>query len=76
MENEEFAIHNPTTKLISDTQAEKGPQLNTIISDANIKYIMGQLDEKGWKKEIDRWRTSGGDKMAEEYAQEYAKLDK
>lgn len=76
VENEEFAIHNPTTKLISDTQAEKGPQLNTIISDANIKYIMGQLDEKGWKKEIDRWRTSGGDKMAEEYAQEYAKLDK
>ncbi|GIN55884.1 extracellular solute-binding protein [Lederbergia ruris] len=76
IENESFAIHNPATRLISDTQAEKGPQLNTIISDANIKFIMGQLDEKGWKKEIEKWRSSGGDKMGEEYAAEYAKLEK
>jgi len=73
IENEQYAIHNPTINLISETQAEKGSQLNTIIEDANIKYIMGEIDVDGWKAQIENWRSSGGDQMAEEYAKEFAK---
>ncbi|WP_084821995.1 extracellular solute-binding protein [Bacillus sp. SA1-12] len=72
-ENEPFAIHNPAVNLISDTQSEKGSQLNTIIEDANTKYIMGEIDADEWKEQIKNWRSSGGDQIAEEYAKEYKK---
>lgn len=74
-ENEQYAIHNPAINLISETQAERGSQLNTIISDANIKFIMGQIDEEGWKSEIEKWRSGGGDQIAEEFAEEYSKFN-
>ncbi|TVY08822.1 extracellular solute-binding protein [Paenibacillus cremeus] len=47
-----------------------------IIDDARTKYIMGQLDEKGWNDAIQKWRSSNGDKLIKEYEEQYAKIGK
>ncbi|RAV20301.1 extracellular solute-binding protein [Paenibacillus contaminans] len=75
-ENERFAVPNPTYPLVSPTMAEKGNDLNKIVTDAATKYIFGELDEAAWNKAIEQWRKSGGDKVMEEYAAEYAKSQK
>ena len=73
-ENEPYVIHNPAEPFISDTYTEKGSELDKIIEDAKTKYIMGAIDMAGWKKAVDQWRKLGGDKIIQEYNEEYSKL--
>jgi hypothetical protein len=35
---------------------------------------MGTIDMAGWKKAVAQWRKLGGDKIIQEYGEEYAKL--
>lgn len=70
--NEEFAVPNPALNLKSEMYNERGGELEQIITDAQTKFIMGKIDEAGWKAEIERWRTSGGDQIAKEYKESYA----
>ncbi|TBL69694.1 extracellular solute-binding protein [Paenibacillus thalictri] len=64
-------VINPAAAYSSPTFDQKRTQLDKIISDARVKYIMGELDDKGWKAALDSWRKSGGDKVLEELNQEY-----
>jgi putative aldouronate transport system substrate-binding protein len=66
--NEEFAIKDPTMVLLSSTWSQKGAELTQILVDAKIKFIMGKIDENGWKQEVEKFKKAGGDKVAEEYA--------
>jgi putative aldouronate transport system substrate-binding protein len=75
-ENEKIVVADPTQSLISETDTQRGSELLKIISDANIKFIMGVLDQKGWEQEIERWKTSGGNKVIEEMNVEYSKAQK
>lgn len=70
--NLEYAVPNPALTLPSATYAERGAELDQLINDAVIKYIMGEIDEAGYQAEIDRWRSSGGDQMIQEYEEAYA----
>jgi len=72
-ENEEFAVLDPTVPLDSATANERGTELQKIIVDATIKYIMGELDEKGFDAEVEKWRKSGGEQMITEYEEAYKK---
>ncbi|MCC2686247.1 MAG: transporter substrate-binding protein [Paenibacillaceae bacterium] len=72
-DNAKKAVADPTEPLISITYSEKGGQLDKIIEDAKTKYVMGMIDDAGWQKAMTQWRQGGGDKIAEEYAAEYAK---
>lgn len=72
-ENAEFAVLDPTLPLDSATVNERGSELEKIIIDATFKYIMGQLDEKGFNAEVEKWKKSGGDKIAKEYEEAYKK---
>lgn len=76
MDNEKKAVFDPTVPYISATYVEKGAQLEKQITDARNKFIIGELDEAGWKSTIDSWRKNGGDKITEEYTAEYAKTHK
>ncbi|NHN29710.1 extracellular solute-binding protein [Paenibacillus agricola] len=76
LDNEKVAVVNPFAPLDSATYLEKGAKLQKGIDDAKIKFIMGVIDDKGWKAAIEQWRKDGGDKMIEEYKAEYAKLKK
>ncbi|THF83490.1 extracellular solute-binding protein [Cohnella fermenti] len=66
LENEKIAINDPAAALDSATYNEKGTELASIITDATYKYIYGKLDKAGFEKEIDTWKSRGGDKIIEE----------
>lgn len=70
-DNEKFAVRDPTIDLESPTYDERGTELSKIVSDASYNYIIGQLDEEGFRKEIDRWKRSGGSQIIREYEQAY-----
>lgn len=75
-ENESIAVSNPAASLISSTLSEKVGELDKIRNDAKVKFILGEIDEAGWKQEIEKWRKAGGDKGIEEMNAEYAKSQK
>lgn len=75
-DNEAIAVSNPVEPLISQTAVEKGTELNKIITDARVKFIMGTLDEDGFNKEVEKWRSQGGDQMIKDYTELYAKQAK
>ncbi|MBW7458967.1 sugar ABC transporter permease, partial [Paenibacillus sepulcri] len=66
-------VVNPAAAYISDTFNQKSADLNKIINDARIKYIMGQLDEAGWKDAVSSWDKAGGGQVTEELNEQYAK---
>ncbi|MGG1517957.1 extracellular solute-binding protein [Paenibacillus oryzisoli] len=74
--NESIAVSNPVEPLISQTAVEKGTELNKIIADARVKFIMGTLDEAGFNKEVEKWRAQGGDQLMKDYTELYAKQAK
>ncbi|MBW7454776.1 extracellular solute-binding protein [Paenibacillus sepulcri] len=71
-ENQNHLVNNPANPFISQTQVERGAELELIITDANTKFIMGVMDEAKWKSEMDRWLSSGGDQIAKEYEEQWA----
>lgn len=73
-ENENYIIPNPALTLKSETYNERGGELEQIITDAQTKFIMGHIDEAGWRAEVEKWRKSGGEQIAAEYKQSYEKL--
>lgn len=73
LENEKIAIHDPTSPLDSATFAEKGTELQTIITDATYKYIYGNLDRAGFDKAIEDWKKRGGDQIIAEFNEAYKK---
>ncbi|MGN8027437.1 extracellular solute-binding protein [Microbacterium sp. 22242] len=60
------AVFNPAAPYVSATYTAQGAQLDTIMADARIQYLAGQIDEKGLKDAIARWRSSGGDAVISE----------
>ncbi|MDF2923664.1 MAG: sugar transporter permease [Paenibacillaceae bacterium] len=69
--NAGIAVANPLQSFVSDTYSEKGSELNKIIEDARIKFIMGEIDEAGFNSAVEKWRKDGGDKIIEEYTAAY-----
>ena len=70
-ENEPYAVANPATGLISETNNELGADLGTLLSDADTKYIMGEITKDQWLEQLEQWELNGGDTTAEEYARAY-----
>ncbi|MBU7591156.1 extracellular solute-binding protein [Metabacillus halosaccharovorans] len=75
-ENEEIVVPNPAEALVSEVYAQKGQQLDNIINDARIKFIVGQIDEAGFKDAIELWRSSGGEDYIEEMNKLYKEVSK
>ena len=74
--NEEFVVANPAAPLISDVYNQKGPQLENIINDARIKFIVGQIDEAGMRAAFETWKKSGGDELVKEMNELYTAAQK
>lgn len=70
-ENRQYVVPNPAEALISDTYSRNGVNLDAIIKEAKTKFIAGQLDEAGWKTEIERWKTQGGNDYIKEINEQY-----
>lgn len=70
-DNENYVVPNPAEPFVSDTYSRKGPQLDAIITEANTKYIVGQLTEEQYKAELERWKTNGGNDYVKEINEQY-----
>lgn len=74
--NEDIVVANPAEAFLSKVYAKKGTQLDNIILDARIKYIVGQIDESGLEEAVELWRKTGGDDYIEEINQLYQEFKK
>ena len=70
-ENAKYAVFSDTTGLVSPTNNERGADLSTIVSDADIRYVMGAIDWAAYEAELIKWREMGGDVVSEEFAEAY-----
>ncbi|SDD38330.1 putative aldouronate transport system substrate-binding protein [Paenibacillus sp. UNCCL117] len=70
-DNESFIVKDPMVNVESKTYDEKSIELFKIISDATYNYMLGHLDEAGFRQEIAKWKRSGGKQVMEEYAEAY-----
>jgi putative aldouronate transport system substrate-binding protein len=75
-ENEKYVIGNPGEPLVSPTYTQKGAQLNQMVLDARVKFIVGKIDEAGYKAEMDLWLKSGGEQYIKEMNDLYAESKK
>lgn len=71
--NEQYIVSNPAEPFISTVYSQKGQQLDNIINDARIKFIVGQIDEAGLKSAFELWKKSGGDDLVKEMNELYSK---
>ncbi|QKJ20583.1 extracellular solute-binding protein [Microbacterium hominis] len=65
-EDTESAEFDPSAPYVSPTYVSKGAQLDTIVADARIQYLAGQIDLAALEDAIELWRTSGGDDIIAE----------
>ncbi|MNC33707.1 Lipoprotein LipO precursor [compost metagenome] len=72
-DNREHIVENPALTLESDTFAELGKELDTLITDAETKFIMGLIDEAGWENELAKWKHAGGERVVREYETAFSK---
>lgn len=70
-ENNAIVVGNPAEPLVSQTYSERGVQLDNIINDARIQFIVGQIDEEGFDAAIEQWMNSGGREYIEEINELY-----
>lgn len=73
-DNVSILVENPCEAFISDTYAKKGSQLDQLILDARVQFIVGLIDEEEFGRIIDEWRVQGGDDIIAEYTQAYNRL--
>ncbi|MBD2843951.1 extracellular solute-binding protein [Paenibacillus sp. IB182496] len=70
-EHADVSVADPSLGLLSPTQIEQGQQLNELLSDAIVQFVLGEIDEGGLDTAVEQWRSRGGGKVAEELAALY-----
>ncbi|MGI5899763.1 MAG: hypothetical protein ACOX8S_07560 [Christensenellales bacterium] len=75
-ENTARAVFNKNVGLVSETAIKNGKDLDNIIKDAMVKYIMGQIDLDGLKAAVADWHARGGDAVLAEYTEAYKQIGK
>ncbi|SDC58671.1 carbohydrate ABC transporter substrate-binding protein, CUT1 family [Sanguibacter gelidistatuariae] len=66
-----FLDDNPAQHLFSETANAKSGSLEQGVNDAIMSVFLGREPAATLEKAIKTWKTSGGDKMATEYAEAY-----
>jgi len=64
-------IFDVTATLSSNSYSSNYTTLQKIISDAQFKFIMGEIDETEWDKAIEKWLEAGGEAAIEEFTRAY-----
>ena len=65
---------NPAEPLVSQVYAQRGAQLDNIVGDARIQYIVGQIDESGLDEAEELWLKSGGQDLIDEMNELYQEI--
>ena len=57
---EEFAVEDSSAGKMTGELLQKSTSIATIISDARVKYIVGEIDEAGFLAAVQAWKDAGG----------------
>lgn len=71
-DNLSIAVRNPAAALESETLSNQGEELRSLIEEATYLFILGKLDEDGFREAVDRWRSAGGDRAIREINEAHA----
>lgn len=74
-DNEQFLVDDPTLHLSSPTYDEKNVELSAIIVDATYNYIIGNITVEEFNEQVEKWRTSGGNLIIQEYTAAEARAE-
>lgn len=66
------AIRNASYGLQSATSNSQGATLKALVDDTITGIVAGRLPLSEWDATVKKWRQRGGDRMAEEFAKDYA----
>ncbi|MGF9987372.1 peptide ABC transporter substrate-binding protein, partial [Bacillus safensis] len=72
-DNQNIIVANPAESLYSETASERGNELKKIIDDATYKFILGDISEDQFQKDVEKWKSNGGNKIIEEYEASFKK---
>ncbi|WP_406156201.1 extracellular solute-binding protein [Streptomyces canus] len=67
-----YAIRNASNGLQSRTKNAQGTTLKAMLDDAVTGIVAGRLPLSEWDAVVKKWRAQGGDRMAGEFAKDYA----
>jgi putative aldouronate transport system substrate-binding protein len=65
------ALANPVDGMYSETSNRKGSQLNRDLNAVSDDIIQGRKPVSDWAVAVKKWKSGGGDKIAEELYAEY-----
>lgn len=66
-----LTMRDPSVGLYSDTNSRLGANLSTQVSNFANDYLQGRKPLSGWDEVVKKWRSSGGDKIRQEFEQAY-----
>jgi putative aldouronate transport system substrate-binding protein len=66
------ALRNASHGLKSPTETAQGATLKALMDDTITAVIAGRSPMSDYEAAVKKWRSRGGDRMAAEYAEEYA----
>ena len=69
----QYCVPNYGASYTSDTFVTKGADLTAIMTDAQLKFIVGEIDESALLEAINTWKQSGGDQVTKEMNDLYKK---
>jgi len=69
--NQKYAVPDISLGILSVESLQLRKSLETIIEDANVKFIMGFIDEDGFKKAVQDWKEQGGQEIIDELTRNY-----
>ncbi len=74
VENEAYAVVDQSMGYMSTDMRNLQLQIATLISDARVKYMMGQIDKDGFIAARDEWLASGGQEIIDSVNAAYQAL--
>ena len=70
-ENVQYCVTNYGASYTSQFYVDNGSALDTILSEAQLKYIIGEIDEAGLDEQLKTWWNAGGRVVTEEMNELY-----
>lgn len=61
--NDKYALSDASAGKMDADMLSTMTSLATTISDARVKYILGQIDEEGFKAAVQSWKDAGGQEI-------------
>ena len=76
IENEKYAVADLSMGCMSTDMQNLQTEIATTISDARVKYIMGQIDAAGFNAAVTEWLSLGGQQIIDDVNANYAAAHK